>query len=239
MSAFTPEQNDRFSSAVQTETKRAHAAAREGKRLLDGMKQKKQRLQAEGAQDTGRDTGAELRLQANQYMQLVKQYMEAVSEHQLAKANFKEVCVDKAVQQAKAVFEGVDEEELAERVERDPTAIQQALTAPTVEANEQVQAAYDEAMSRAKDVEALVVSLNEVASMVQDLATIVQEQSELLDRIDVNVEDAGTHVKKGNMELEKAIRYQKKARKRFCCIIIICAVLLVIGLGVGIPIGGN
>lgn len=63
-----------------------------------------------------------------------------------------------------------------------------------------------------QDVGALVQSLKEVKDMMNDLAVLVQQQSEVLGRIDINVEAAKTHVKKGNQQVEKAIEYQRKAR---------------------------
>ena len=51
--------------------------------------------------------------------------------------------------------------------------------------------AYTDAQSRARDVEMLVRSLNEVSALFQDLAVLVQHQSEMLDSIEENVETAG------------------------------------------------
>jgi hypothetical protein len=59
------------------------------------------------------------------------------------------------------------------------------------EASEEAQQAYTDAQSRARDVEMLVRSLNEVAALFQDLAVLVQHQSEMLDSIEENVETAG------------------------------------------------
>ena len=59
------------------------------------------------------------------------------------------------------------------------------------EASEEAQQAFSDAQSRARDVEMLVRSLNEVAALFQDLAVLVQHQSEMLDSIEENVETAG------------------------------------------------
>jgi t-SNARE complex subunit (syntaxin) len=229
--AFTPEQNERVSAQAQEAVRAASGAAQKGKALLEGMKKKAAKLKEE-AGDSG---SAEMVLHRNQYMELVKAYMSAVSEHQVAKARFKEVAADKMVQQAKVVFEDMSEDAIRDKMEEDPNFVRQRLAEPTLVASSRVQAAYDEAMSRARDVETLVRSLNEVAEMVKDLATLVAQQSALLDRIDMNVETASVRVKKGNKELESAIEYQKKARKRFCCIIICLVVCIVVSLGAALP----
>jgi len=81
---------------------------------------------------------------------------------------------------------------------------------------------------------ALCRSLNEVASMFQDLAALVQQQSDMLDSIENNVEQATTYVKKGNANLRTAIELQKKTRKCYCCllcIVIAIVIALIAGLG--------
>ena len=77
-------------------------------------------------------------------------------------------------------------------------------------------------------------SLNEVATMFQDLAALVQQQSDMLDSIENNVESATTYIKKGNANLRTAIELQKKTRKCYCCllcIVIAIVIALVAGLG--------
>jgi t-SNARE complex subunit (syntaxin) len=73
-----------------------------------------------------------------------------------------------------------------------------------------------------------------VAQLFQDLAALVQHQSEMLDSIESNVELAGDYMRKGNKNLRGAIEYQKKSRKCLCCvlcIVIVIIIALVAGLG--------
>ena len=63
--------------------------------------------------------------------------------------------------------------------------------------------------------------------MFQDLAVLVQHQSEMLDSIESNVETAGKYVRKGNEALKDSIEYQKKARKCYCCFICILLVVVI------------
>lgn len=84
--------------------------------------------------------------------------------------------------------EGKSESEIRDKVERDPANfVREAIME---EAADEAQQAYAEAQSRARDVEMLVRSLNEVAAMFQDLANLVQHQSEMLNTIEENVESA-------------------------------------------------
>jgi len=70
--------------------------------------------------------------------------------------------------------------------------------------------------------------------MFNDLATLVNQQSEMLDSIESNVESAQTYIKKGNENLKQAIELQKKTRKCYCCllcIVIVIVIVLIAGLG--------
>lgn len=107
------------------------------------------------------------------------------------------------------------------------------------EASEEAQQAYTEAQSRASDVEVLMRSIADVAQMFNDLAILINKQSEMLDSIEQNIVRAGEYVKKGNDELRKGIEMQKKTRKCYCCMIVILIVIIcVLIAGLGSYFGG-
>lgn len=119
-----------------------------------------------------------------------------------------------------------------QRVERDPAGFMRE--AVMEEASEEAQQAWNDAQSRARDVEMLVRSLNEVAALFQDLAVLVQHQSEMLDSIEENVETAGRFIRKGNENMRDAIKYQKKSRKVLCCMMCVGLILVIVTIsGVG------
>ena len=92
--------------------------------------------------------------------------------------------------------------------------------------------------------------------MFQDLATLVSRQGEVLNSIETNVNTASkcvaaglascvvsTHVaggvrrnvKKGNAQLVKAHKYQKKTRKCMCCLLIIgISIIMVFAVSTGV-----
>lgn len=81
---------------------------------------------------------------------------------------------------------------------------------------------------RIQQIERDMLNVNEI---FRDLATIVHEQGEQVDSIESHVELAGVQISKGNEQLQRAKHYQKSARKRLCCILLISIVAAVI-LGV-------
>lgn len=71
--------------------------------------------------------------------------------------------------------------------------------------------------------------------MFLDFALLTEEQGELLDQIEHQVKAALEYIEDGNENMTQAIDTQKKIRKKQCCIIITCFVI--IGIIVAIVIG--
>jgi t-SNARE complex subunit (syntaxin) len=76
-----------------------------------------------------------------------------------------------------------------------------------------------------RNIEQGVTELNE---LFRDVAHIVSEQGEMLDTIHENVENTRTDTRGADLELRSAARYQKNARSRACCLLLILAVILTI-----------
>jgi len=66
------------------------------------------------------------------------------------------------------------------------------------------------------------------------LCCVADFQGTILDRIDYNVEQTATHVEKGQMQLQKAEKYQKKNRKMIIIsvLFVVVVVLLIILMAV-------
>jgi len=152
-----------------------------------------------------------------------------MKQHQAAKEIMRKTQTDNLVRRGKMVMGGSDsrtEEQLRQDAEYDPQGF--LRDAIVEEANEQAQQAYDEAQSRARDIQMLVRSINEVASMFQDLAVLVQRQSEKLDIVENHVDAAVSFVKKGNKELRQAIAKQRCRRKCLCALV--CTAIIIVGI---------
>ncbi|RDW60766.1 SNARE protein [Coleophoma cylindrospora] len=76
-----------------------------------------------------------------------------------------------------------------------------------------------------RNIEQGVTELNE---LFRDVAHIVSEQGEQLDTIAANVDDTRTDTRNADQELRSAARYQKNARSKACCLLLILAVILTI-----------
>lgn len=171
--------------------RRPPSRAPAGKQLLDALKKDGEVLMKTNPRSD------RIQPYKAQYMRLCKLYVDAVKEHQKAKELLRKVQTDDLVRRGMILYgDTKSEQEIRAKVEQDPANfVREAIME---EAADEAQAAYAEAQSRARDVEFLVKSLSEVAAMFQDLAVLVQQQSEMLDSIESNVETAGKYVRKGN-----------------------------------------
>ena len=81
----------------------------------------------------------------------------------------------------------------------------------------------------------LEASVAELHQMFLDFALLTEEQGELLDQIEFQVKSASDYIEDGNKDMVQAIEIQKSIRKKQCCIIVTC--LVIIGIIVAIVIG--
>ncbi|MCJ1310292.1 hypothetical protein MMC25_003954 [Agyrium rufum] len=84
-------------------------------------------------------------------------------------------------------------------------------------------------IERESEIRNIEQSVGELNELFRDVAHIVHEQGAQLDTIDVNVSNTVTDTRQADVELRAANRYQKNARgKAFCLLIILAVVLLII-----------
>lgn len=79
---------------------------------------------------------------------------------------------------------------------------------------------------RTREIAKIAANINDLATIVKELATLVVDQGTILDRVDYNVEEVRSTTRDAVRELRIADRYQRK-RHAFWCII-----FLAIGCGV-------
>ncbi|XP_072046492.1 syntaxin-7-like [Amphiura filiformis] len=83
-------------------------------------------------------------------------------------------------------------------------------------------ALFEEREEQIRQIEAAMLDVNEI---FKDLSVMVSEQGEVIDSIEANIDTAVDNVESGKTQLQKASTYQKKARKKMCCLFIILAIV--------------
>ncbi|KNE55788.1 hypothetical protein AMAG_01663 [Allomyces macrogynus ATCC 38327] len=85
---------------------------------------------------------------------------------------------------------------------------------------------------RDREVSSLVQNLADLATVFRDMQTLVVDQGTLVDRIDYHLDVAANHVDRGNVELDRAIRYQASATKIRAIYLLVLAIVAVMLIGI-------
>jgi len=83
-------------------------------------------------------------------------------------------------------------------------------------------------VERESEIRNIEQSVGELNELFRDVAHIVHEQGGVLDTIDANVQNVAQDTRGADTELRSANRYQKSARGKACCLLVVLAVVLVI-----------
>ncbi|CAJ0577580.1 unnamed protein product, partial [Mesorhabditis spiculigera] len=101
--------------------------------------------------------------------------------------------------------------------------------------NQQVN--IQEIKDRQEAIAQLEQDINDVNSIFSNLARIVHEQGTMVDSIEDSVDHAQIYVEQGNRDVQQAVYYNEKARKKkmmLCCFLFILAFILGLTLYFGI-----
>ncbi|KAL1960235.1 hypothetical protein VTO42DRAFT_8778 [Malbranchea cinnamomea] len=83
-------------------------------------------------------------------------------------------------------------------------------------------------IEREAEIRNIEQSVGELNELFRDVAHIVREQGGQLDLISENIERTRDSTRGADRELRSASRYQKKARNRACCLLLILSIVLTI-----------
>ncbi|XP_017286155.1 syntaxin-12 [Kryptolebias marmoratus] len=81
---------------------------------------------------------------------------------------------------------------------------------------------------RETNIRQLESDIMDVNQIFKDLAVMIHDQGEMIDSIEANVENAEVHVERGAEQLQRAVYYQQKSRKKICILALVFSIALVI-----------
>ncbi|KAJ6238293.1 syntaxin-1a [Anaeramoeba flamelloides] len=158
---------------------------------------------------------AETRIRQNQTQALKTKFVNLLSELNSVQENNKEKLRDKVSRQCKIVNPDITEEQIESVLEGGSQKTTQIFS------GRQLQDAQDlvgQINAKHADILNLEKSINELHQMFVDLALLVHVQGEMIDKIETNVVESKDYIHEGVEQVKKAIRYQKKSRKKMCCL---------------------
>eukprot|EP00835_Amoeboradix_gromovi_P004375 NODE_336_length_10675_cov_0.185136.p8 type:complete len:111 gc:universal NODE_336_length_10675_cov_0.185136:5193-4861(-) len=96
----------------------------------------------------------------------------------------------------------------------------------------EAQRVLTDVQERHQDLMNIEKSLIEMHQLFLDLSLLVNQQGDMIARIDTNVNAAVDYTEKGVQEMDQALKQQKKNRKRMCyssiCMLFILIILAVV-----------
>ena len=219
---------------LATSTNEEQGASRELGPLVDRTNatiKKTKNLLNEVAEEDKSLKDSEKRIRQNLASTLARKFGDVCRDYQKEQTRYKEEVQATVKRQLEIVQPDVSQEEI-DTVLRSGGPGQVMRSAILRGAADPVKDAYAHAADRYQDVLKLEQSVAELHQMFLDFALLTEQQGEMLDQIEYQVKAAGEYVEEGNVDIKKAIQYQKEIRKRYCCLIVLILVIVLVLMGV-------
>jgi len=204
--------------------KKTNISAKRTKSMLELLKEENAKFKKE---ETVKNS--DMRIRENLCNTLTRKFIDEMKFYQSFQQKYKSDLKNKAVRQIKMVKPDATPDEIEDVMKNDggkTEIIQQYVLAGGV--NDAIQKTYTDVAGKYQDVITLEQSVAELHQMFLDFALLTMQQGELIDQIEFNVKGAADFIEEANVDVHTAIEYQKKSRKKYCCIIVLIAVLAVV-----------
>lgn len=189
------------------------------------------------SQDEGTNIfSADLRIRKTQHATLSRKFVEVMNNYNSCQVDYRDRCKARIQRQLEITGRATTDEEIENMLESGNPAI---FTQEIITETQQAKQSLKDIEARHNDIIKLETSIRELHDMFMDMAILVENQGEMIDRIEFNVEKSVDYIESAKQDTKKAVKYQSKARRKMICIII-CVIVslailaLIIGLSVGL-----
>ncbi|KAL0979480.1 hypothetical protein UPYG_G00185650 [Umbra pygmaea] len=187
-------------------------------------------------EDASNRTSVDFRIQKTQYTVLSRKFVEVMTQYNETQVSFREKSKGRIQRQLEITGRVTSNEELEEMLESGNPSI---FTSDIISDSQITRQALNEIESRHQDIIRLESSIRELHAMFMDMAMLVENQGDMVNNIEKNVSNAAEYIGHAKDETKKAVRYQKKSRRKqlilACAMLTVLAVIaLIVGLSVGL-----
>ena len=140
-----------------------------------------------------------------------RKFISVMSIYNTAQNDFKDMCKEKMRRQMELMGDTVDDNRLEDILASGETA--PIFTGGIVMDTQQSKQALDDIQARKNDILALEKSIKELHDLFLDMAMLVQEQGEMIDRVEYNIENSVEFVSRAVADTKKAVKFQSEARR--------------------------
>ncbi|XP_066145740.1 syntaxin-1A isoform X3 [Euwallacea fornicatus] len=176
-------------------------------------------------EETTNKNSADLRIRKIQQSTLSRKFVEVMTEYNRTQTDYRERCKARIMRQLEITGRTTTNEELEEMLEQDNSAV---FTQGIIMETQQAKQTLADIEARHADIIKLENSIRELHDMFMDMAMLVENQGEMIDRIEFHVEHAVDYVQTATQDTKKALRYQSRARRKKIMIMICLAILAII-----------
>ncbi|KNZ44558.1 hypothetical protein VP01_903g5 [Puccinia sorghi] len=204
------------------------ALTSETSRLTRNLKNRIHSLQSSISHNQGVNNG-DANVRATQVGALKKRFMDSIMKYQSVEQESRQKYKARMERQYRIVKPDATPEEIRQAVDSDDGGqiFSQALM--TSNRYGDARAAFNEVKERHEDVKRIEKTLTELMEMFNDLATMVEEQDQLIQNVEANANEIQRDVEQAGQHITKARDSAASARrKRWICFLIIAAAVIAI-----------
>ncbi|XP_021461492.2 syntaxin-2 [Oncorhynchus mykiss] len=175
--------------------------------------------------DVSNRASADFRIQKTQHTVLSRKFVEVMSQYNKTQVSFRERSKGRIQRQLEITGRVTSNEELEDMLESGNPSI---FTSDIISDSQVTRQALNEIVSRHQDIIRLESSIKELHTMFMDMAMLVENQGDMVNNIENNVSNAAEYIGRAKEETKKAVRYQKKSRRKLFWLAICVALALLI-----------
>ncbi|XP_063065872.1 syntaxin-2-like isoform X2 [Engraulis encrasicolus] len=230
LSAANPEQKSRQELDKLSNEIRRHASS-----VQSQLKHIQKSLPED---ENGNTTSVGYRIQKAQHSMLSGRFVKVMTSYSEALVAFRDKNKGLIQRQLEITGRPTTDEELEEMLQSEGHLA--VFTSNLLEETQITQQDMNAIESRHQDILMLEASIKELHERFLMMAVLVETQGEMVNNIETNVSNAVDYVTTAKTETKKAVRYQRRARRKSIILAIIVLVLLaivalIVGLAVGLP----
>ncbi|KAJ3608395.1 hypothetical protein NHX12_025442 [Muraenolepis orangiensis] len=195
------------------------------KTIASQIQKKLKTIEPKKVEDDGKYVAINLRMQRTQHGLLSREFVELMGHCNTIQAHYRDRNVERIQRQLRITGSDVSAEQLDVMLESGQTDVFTQNILSDAKATKQ---ALNEIETRHDEILKLEKSIRDLHDMFQYLAMEVEAQGEMVNRVEANILQSSDYVEKANADVEQAVTYKQKARKKKIWIAVCVAILILI-----------
>ncbi|CAG2181497.1 unnamed protein product, partial [Oppiella nova] len=155
------------------------------------------------------NAGADFRIRKIQHSMLLQKFIEVMTEYNTTQTDYRERCKNRIQRQLEITGRQTTDKELEDMLESGNLTI---FTQGIITDTQQAKQSLADIEARHADIIKLENSIREMHDMFMDMALLIENQGEIINRIETQVIQSKEYVEDGKKETVKALAYQSKSR---------------------------